>query len=180
MTPTDRLFDAASFAARAHRHQLRKDGQTPYAAHPFRVCLVVRQVFGIDDPRVLTAALLHDTIEDTPTDRDDLTERYGDEVAGWVAALTKDMRLPDDEREEAYCRVLAAAGWPVVVCKLADITDNLGDSVGFPPEKRRRTLARSERYLTAMAPAVTAESAAAFALVRRRLDEAQAVFRPSE
>src|SRR6476660_6714705 len=89
------LLEAASFAARAHRHQLRKDGQTPYAAHPFRVCLIVRHVFGIDDPDTLTAALLHDTIEDTTTDFDDLEKQFGVKVAGWVAALTQDKRLPD-------------------------------------------------------------------------------------
>ena len=59
------LLEAVSFAARAHRHQLRKDGETPYVAHPFRVCLIVRHIFGIDDPAFLSAALLHDTIEDT-------------------------------------------------------------------------------------------------------------------
>ena len=52
------VAEAVSFAARAHRHQVRKDGQTPYAAHPFRACLVVRQVFGIDDPVALAAAVL--------------------------------------------------------------------------------------------------------------------------
>ena len=74
------LLSAVAFAARAHQHQLRKDNQTPYASHPFRVCLIVRHVFGIDDPEPLTAAVLHDTIEDTPTDYDDLQERFGDAV----------------------------------------------------------------------------------------------------
>lgn len=168
--PTDLLFDAVSFAARAHRHQLRKDGETPYAAHPFRVCLVVRHVFGVDDPKVLTAALLHDTVEDTPTDYDDLADRFGADVAGWVVVLTKDMRLPDEEREAAYCRALASAAWPVAVCKLADIYDNLGDSRGFAPEKRRRTVERSRRYLEAMRPNLPPEAEAAFEIVQKRLD----------
>src|SRR5262245_42497729 len=75
------LLNAVAFAARAHRPQLRKDGQTPYVSHVFRVCLVVWHVFGVDDPRVLTAAVLHDTIEDTTTDYDDLREQFGDDVA---------------------------------------------------------------------------------------------------
>src|SRR5438046_2671906 len=137
------LLDAIAFAARAHRHQLRKDGQTPYASHPFRVCLVLRHVFGIDDPHALTAAVLHDTVEDTTTDCDDLIERFGPDVARWVAALTKDKRLPDDERERAYAAALAAGGWQVQVCKLADVFDNLLDSGHFPPEQRRRTFGRS-------------------------------------
>ncbi len=172
--PDNLVFEAASFAARAHRHQVRKDGQTPYAAHPFRVCLVVRHVFGIDDPRVLAAALLHDTIEDTPTDFDDLAERFGAEIAGWVAALTKDMRMEEREREEAYRRVLASSPWPVVVCKLADIYDNLADSQGLPPERRARSVRRSAEYLDALRPTLPAEARAAFALVERRLEQVRA------
>src|ERR1700681_1625012 len=102
MNDSHALLEAVSFAARAHRGQERKDGRTPYASHPFRVCLVVRDVFGFDDPRMLITALLHDTIEDTTTDYDDLEERYGAEIATWVAYLTKDKRLPDEERERVY------------------------------------------------------------------------------
>jgi guanosine-3',5'-bis(diphosphate) 3'-pyrophosphohydrolase len=144
------LLDAASFAARAHRHQLRKDGETPYVAHPFRVCLIVRHVFDIDDPDVLIAALLHDTIEDTTTDYDDLERRFGGEVASWVAALSKDKRLPEDEREAAYMAVLAAAPPAVKVAKLGDIFDNLSDSKHLPPRQRLRTADRSRNYLTVL------------------------------
>ena len=144
------LLEAASFAARAHRNQVRKDGQTPYAAHPFRICLIVRHIFGIDDPDVLAAALLHDTIEDTTTDFDDLSERFGPRIAGWVAALTKDMRLADDDREAAYMRTLAAADPAVKLAKLADIFDNLTDSRHLSPPARARTAERSRRYLAAL------------------------------
>jgi len=144
------VLDAASFAARAHRHQVRNDGQTPYAAHPFRVCLIVRHVFGIEDAEILAAALLHDTLEDTTTDFDDLGERFGPRVTRWVAALTKDKRLPDDEREAAYGAVLAAAEPAVKIAKLADIFDNLSDSRHLPPAGRRRTVERSRKYLTAL------------------------------
>lgn len=155
---------AASFAARAHRHGLRKDGVTPYAAHPFRVCLVVRHIFGVDDPRVLAAALLHDTIEDTPTDYDDIADEFGTEIADWVAALTKEMRLPDDEREKKYRGVLASSPWPVIVCKLADIYDNLTDSATLTSEQRAKTVERSRIYLETMRAALPAEAATAFQL----------------
>src|SRR6266481_8104671 len=91
------VLDAVAFAARAHQGQLRKDKQTPYVSHVFRVCLILRDLFGFDDPRMLCAALLHDTVEDTTTDFDDLTEKLSPEVAHWVALLTKDKRLPDGE-----------------------------------------------------------------------------------
>lgn len=168
----DLLLEAASFAARAHRHQLRKDKETPYAAHAFRVCLIARQVFGIDDPKVLAAALLHDTIEDTTTDYDDLAERFGDDVARWAAGLTKDMRLPDDEREKVYREHLGHAEWQVLVCKLADIYDNLTDSKHLSNKHRERTLKRSRSYLKAMKPAIPPELKAAFELTEAKLNEA--------
>jgi guanosine-3',5'-bis(diphosphate) 3'-pyrophosphohydrolase len=140
------FLEAISFAARAHRHQLRKDGQTPYGAHPFRVCLVLRHVFGVDDVEAMTAAVLHDTIEDTNTDHDDLVKHFGPRVAGWVSLLSKDKRLPDQRREEEYRAGLAAAEWQVKACKLGDIFDNLMDS-GQAPGLRKHAVARSRYYL---------------------------------
>jgi guanosine-3',5'-bis(diphosphate) 3'-pyrophosphohydrolase len=144
------LLEAVSFAARAHHGQIRKDGKTPYASHVFRVCLIVRHVFGLDEPAMLTAALLHDTIEDTTTDFDDIERKYGGDVARWVAYLSKDKRLQDDEREEKYRAGLAAAPWQVKACKLADIFDNLLDSRHLSAEQRRRTVNRSKLYLAAL------------------------------
>ncbi len=170
--PTETLLEAVSFAARAHRHQIRKDRETPYAAHPFRVCLVLQRVFGIDDPATLTAALLHDTIEDTPTDFDDVAERFGETVAGWVAALTKDMRLRDDLREPAYFAALAAADGPVHLVKLADLYDNLCDSSHLPSATRQRSLRRAREFVEFFRPHVKPEAAAAFALTEERLARA--------
>ena len=74
-------------AVRAHRHQMRKDGRTPYIAHPFRVAMTVRHLFDIDDPIAIVAALLHDTIEDTLVDYDNLAGKFGDEAARAVALM---------------------------------------------------------------------------------------------
>jgi guanosine-3',5'-bis(diphosphate) 3'-pyrophosphohydrolase len=144
------LLEAASFAARAHRSQRRRDGETPYASHPFRVCLVVRDVFGIDDRPTLTTALLHDTVEDTTTDFDDIEEHFGTDVARWVAALSKDKRLQEPERERAYVAQLADAPWQVKVCKLADVFDNLMDAGKSRPEQRAKGFKNAHRYLDAL------------------------------
>lgn len=152
------LLEAISFAARAHQGQLRKDQRTPYASHVFRVCLIVRQVFSIEDASVLTAAVLHDTVEDTTTDFDDLENQFGAEVAGWVAALSKDKRLPEAEREKAYEKQLGQAPWQVKVCKLADIFDNLMDAVQMPEEKQARSIRNAHRYLDALKSRLPAEA----------------------
>ena len=156
---------AVSFAARAHRHQVRKDNQTPYVAHPFRACLIVSHVFGIGDPTVLAAAVLHDTIEDTTADYDDLVERFGRGVADCVAAMSKDTRMPEDQREAAYLAQLLAGDWRVAVCKLADGYDNLSDFASLTPSGRAKQLAKMLEYLDALRPRVPLEARRAFEIV---------------
>ncbi len=176
--PTYRPFlEAVSFAARAHHGQMRKDGRTPYVSHVFRVCLVLRDIFGVTDHRVLTAALLHDTVEDTTTDFDDVEEKFGGDVAAWVAALSKDKRRHHEEREQAYCRELAAAPWQVQVCKLADVFDNLLDMAYLAPEKRLEALDRKKRYLDALRSDLKPEAASAMTTVTRLGDEIEAKLR---
>jgi guanosine-3',5'-bis(diphosphate) 3'-pyrophosphohydrolase len=145
--PLPRLLRAIAFAARAHRHQLRKDGETPYVSHVFRVCLTVRHVFGVEDEATLTAAVLHDTIEDTTTDFDDIEKGFGSEVAEWVRTLSKEKREREAVRERQYTDGLAKASWQVKVCKLADVHDNLLDSEHFSPQQRAKTFQNSRRYL---------------------------------
>jgi guanosine-3',5'-bis(diphosphate) 3'-pyrophosphohydrolase len=161
------LLDAIAFAARAHHGQMRKDKQTPYVSHAFRVCMVLREVFGISEQRILMAAVLHDTVEDTTTDFDDVEKHFGKEVAGWVGALSKDKRLPYEERESAYCAALAQAPWQVQVCKLADIYDNLLDMGYLPLEKRLDALAKKRRYLNALNENLAVEAVAAWQVVHQ-------------
>jgi guanosine-3',5'-bis(diphosphate) 3'-pyrophosphohydrolase len=176
MDPLDptypQLLKAVAFAARAHRPQLRKDGETPYVSHVFRVCLTLRHVFGVREVPVLTAAVLHDTIEDTTTDHDDVSEQFGDEVAGWVAALSKDKRLPEPERERQYRDTLARSGWQVKMCKLADIYDNLRDSRTLKEKGPAKALRRSREHLEALdAPDLPPVARRAWDLVHRLLTE---------
>ena len=119
---------AASFAARYHDGQYRKDRKTPYVAHPFRVALIVRQIFEVNDPIAIAASLMHDLIEDTTADYDNINKEFGAEVADIVAVLTKDMRLKNAIREQTYDKHLAEACWQAKLIKLADVYDNICDS----------------------------------------------------
>lgn len=138
---------ATSWAARAHRHQVRKDGQTPYVAHPMRVALTVRHVFECADAVALTIALMHDLIEDTTTDYDDLCREFGTEVAQAVACLTKDKRLPEEQREAAYYAQVARSTWRVRLVKLADAFDNLCDAV--QTDRQQRAIEKAKLALAA-------------------------------
>ena len=128
MPDTSLWQQASAFAARAHRHQVRRDGRTPYFSHCVRVALTVALKFGCTDDTVLAAALLHDVIEDTQADYDDVLQHFGSEVAEMVAALSKDMRLVESGREPAYDAQLAEAPWQARLIKLADVYDNFTDA----------------------------------------------------
>ena len=130
---------------------------------PWRVALTVRHVFGVDDETALVAALLHDLIKDTTTDYDDLLKAFGQAVAEAVAALTKDARLPEAEREAAYDHQLAAASWQARLVKLADVYDNFCDA---RDEKERAKFAeKAERAIHCAGDA--AELQRAMEIVRR-------------
>jgi guanosine-3',5'-bis(diphosphate) 3'-pyrophosphohydrolase len=136
---------AASFAARRHAGQLRKDGETPYIAHPVRVALTVRHVFEQSDETALVAALLHDLIEDTTTDYDEVQAAFGRDVADTVAALSKDPRQPHDEREAAYDQQLSKASWQARLVKLADVYDNFCDARHV--KDRSKQIEKAERAI---------------------------------
>ena len=145
VNPVQSMLRAASFAARKHQGQTRADNVTPYFSHVARVTLILAHVFGCYDEEVLTAALLHDTIEDTATDYDEVAELFGERVADYVVTLTKNVMLPKQEREEEYAARLAAGPEEVMIAKMADLYDNLSDRVHSP--KLRKTTATAERLL---------------------------------
>lgn len=147
---------AASFAARAHEHQRRKDGATPYFSHCARVALTVSTVFGCDDEAVIAAALLHDTIEDTTVDFDDIAHDFGPVVARCVAALTKNMILPEPAREKDYDRRLRDADWRARLIKLADAYDNFTDAGARGPDKVRKARKSCRRAIALAKPDATA------------------------
>ena len=146
VNPVQVMLRAASFAARKHQGQTRADNQTPYFSHVARVTLILAHVFGCEDEEVLAAALLHDTIEDTATDYDEVAELFGERVAEYVVILTKNVMLPKQVREDEYAARLAAAPEAVMIAKMADLYDNLSDRVHSP--KLRKTAATAEKLLS--------------------------------
>lgn len=136
---------AASFAAKMHLGQFRRDGVTPYAAHPARVAMTVAVVLGCDDPETLAIAYLHDVIEDTTADYEDLLDAFGPTVADGVAALSKNAALPSARREAAYDEGLEAASWRAKLVKLADVIDNMVDMGDDADDARRARVASRAR-----------------------------------
>lgn len=163
---------AVSFAARSHHGQFRDDGETPYIAHPLRVAMIVRDTFACDDAVAIEGAILHDTIEDTPVDYDDIEEGFGRGVADCVAAMTKNMLLRYEEREADYDARLARADWRARIVKLADCYDNLSDALEKrkPARSLANMLARCERALALAAADASLQPAS-----RRAIDALRAL-----
>ena len=137
------LFSAIAFAADRHRDQRRKDaGASPYINHPIALARVLAVECGVTDTATLAAAILHDTIEDTKTTRDDLEERFGKRIAGIVAEVTDDKRQRKHERKAAQIRHANRLSRQAKLVKLADKICNLRDVADSPPAnwplRRRR------------------------------------------
>ena len=130
----NKLLCAISFAATKHRDQRRKDlAASPYINHPIALANVLANEAGIDDERVLIAAVLHDTVEDTETAEQELVKEFGQEIAGIVLEVTDDKALPKAERKRLQVEHAGTISRRAKLVKLADKICNLRDLANSPP-----------------------------------------------
>jgi len=89
--------EAIIFAAQAHSGQVRKGSNTPYILHPMEVAAIVGSM--TDDPEIIAAAVLHDTLEDAHISLDEIAAQFGERVAKLVNSETENKRedLPASE-----------------------------------------------------------------------------------
>ena len=135
------LNRAYVYAMRMHGAQLRASGD-PYFAHPIEVAGILTD-YKLDAAAIATA-LLHDTIEDTPATRQEIAEKFGDDIAQMVEGVTKLTRL---ELQSEYTKqsenlrkfILAISkDIRVLLVKLADRLHNMRTLQFVAPEKRER------------------------------------------
>ena len=139
------LLKALAFAAHKHRDQRRKDPEaSPYINHPIALADVLVNEGGVTDFEVLCAALLHDTVEDTATTPEELAEAFGARIAGIVAEVTDDTRLPKAERKRLQVEHARRLSPQARLVKLADKICNLRDVALRPPASW--DLARRREY----------------------------------
>jgi guanosine-3',5'-bis(diphosphate) 3'-pyrophosphohydrolase len=121
------VLRAMEFAAIAHRDQRRKDDfQAPYINHPIQLARLLSE-HGISDEITLSAAILHDVIEDTGTTLDALRAMFGDDIAGVVAEVSDDKTLPKDVRKQLQIEHAAVCSKRAKLVKLADKICNVRD-----------------------------------------------------
>lgn len=128
------ILSAAIFAVEKHRGQVRKDQRgSPYVTHPLTVARLLWEVGGIHDAEILTAAILHDTLEDTPTTQSELRQNFGERVLQIVLEVTDDKSLPKMERKRRQVRHAPELSRPARLIKFGDKLANCRDILESPP-----------------------------------------------
>ena len=135
----ERVLAACDYADLAHEGITRKSGE-PYILHPIAVsCILAHMRL---DTETLMAALLHDVIEDTYFNKDDISETFGFTVAELVDGVTKLSHSSDKEYNKAasFRKILQATLQDprVIIVKLADRYHNMTTLEALRPDKRAR------------------------------------------
>jgi GTP pyrophosphokinase len=134
------LKNAYSFGQGAHSGQFRKSGE-PYISHPVAVARILGTLH-LDAP-TLTAALLHDVVEDTDISKAEISERFGEPVAELVDGVSKLAKIEFQTQEEAQAEnfrkmlLAMARDVRVILIKLADRLHNMRTLEAMLPEKQR-------------------------------------------
>ena len=128
------ILKAARFAAHKHRNQRRKDEErTPYINHPISVAKIISEIGNVEDPEVLAAALLHDTLEDTETTVEELIDNFGERVCSLVQEVTDDKTLSKLERKKRQIDHAKEISEGAALIKLGDKISNVTDITNTPP-----------------------------------------------
>jgi (p)ppGpp synthase/HD superfamily hydrolase len=161
-----RVLSAAMFAADKHSAQRRKGAAAePYINHLIEVAELVSAASAEPDTELVIAALLHDSIEDAGVTKEELTERFGAEVAHLVVELTDDKTLLKPERKRLQIVNAPRKSVRAQAIKLADKISNLrairnSPPVGWTEERKAEYFAWAQRVvdgLTAPNPVLKTE-----------------------
>lgn len=128
------VLKALAFAASKHRDQRRKDiAASPYINHPIQLADVLCNEGGVTDSEILTAAILHDTIEDTETTAEELGRHFGPDIRDIVLEVSDDKSLCKAERKQQQIEHAPHISHKAKLVKLADKICNLRDVIDNPP-----------------------------------------------
>ncbi len=137
----DLLLRSYEYAKRAHQDQKRASGE-PYFIHPCAVAEILVDL-GLDAETV-SAALLHDVIEDTPATEEDVRREFGDGVLSLVSGVTKLDKIvfksQEEEEAENFRKIFIAMAKDirVIIIKLADRLHNMRSLNYLSPGRQQR------------------------------------------
>ena len=149
---TKLILRAYQYAQKYHGEQCRRSGE-PYIIHPLNVAYILADI-GLDDSTI-SAALLHDVVEDTEVTNNDIRKEFGDEIAEMVAGVTKlgtmQFASIEEQQVEDYRKMFLAMGKDirVILIKLADRLHNMRTLKYL---KRDRQIANAKETMELYAP----------------------------
>ena len=149
---TKQIMKAYNYAVEHHGDQKRRSGE-PYIIHPINVAYILAET-GLDEATI-SAALLHDVVEDTDATDEDLRREFGEEIADMVAGVTKlkDVMFGtvEEQQVEDYRKMFLAMGKDirVIIIKLADRLHNMRTLKYL---KRERQIANAKETMEIYAP----------------------------
>ncbi|MGI0006610.1 MAG: HD domain-containing protein [Nitrosotalea sp.] len=130
------MQSAENFVKERYLGKIKNDG----TVHQEYLASVVARLknLGITDDEVLSAAWLHDTIDNAKTSFDELDKRFSSRVAVLVLSISKDQSIPKSMQEEQYVKQLRESPIEAKLIKLCDISANLKDLKNSPFSKTRK------------------------------------------
>jgi len=129
-----KLIKAYRFSAEKHTAQRRKDTDaSPYINHPIQVSEILYNTGEVRDLDVIIAAVLHDTIEDTNTTKEEIREQFGERVLSIVMECTDDKSLPKEKRKELQVINASHKSPEAKQIKIVDKICNVNDLIVSPP-----------------------------------------------
>ena len=135
ITESDSVTAALRFARRVHLGQHRKQNHEQFVEHPIAVARLLAER-GYDGP-VMAAAYLHDVVEKTTVESEEIRERFGPRVAELVDALSEDPSVEGYcDRKRALRAQILGSDRDAVLIYAADRVANLRDWAGAPREER--------------------------------------------
>lgn len=147
------LRDAFEFAREAHKEQRRKSGE-PYIIHPIAVAQIAAEELMLDTNSV-TASFLHDVVEDTPYTVDDITERFGEDVAFLVDVVTKKKKntYKTSKQVDNYQQLLASMQYDIraLMVKLADRLHNMRTLASMRLDKQMKIAGETDYFYAPLA-----------------------------
>ena len=155
VTPEDlqRIKDAYALAAQAHEGQKRNTGQ-PYIIHPIAVAAITAEELELDANTVISA-FLHDVVEDTPYTVEDIRERFGDDVAFIVDAVTKRKKekYKNTKQVDNYKQILDSVHYDIraLLVKLSDRLHNMRTLDGMRPDKQMKIAGETDFFYAPLA-----------------------------
>lgn len=148
-----RIKDAYFLAQDAHCEQKRKTGE-PYIIHPIAVATIAAEELELD-ANTVCAAFLHDVVEDTAYTLDNIRERFGDDVAFLVDAVTKRKKAEyvSSKQVDNFQQIVASVNYDVraLLLKLSDRLHNMRTLDSMRPDKQMKIAGETDFFYAPLA-----------------------------